>query len=99
LPRQNEEKKNNALRIYRSIHRSHVAKFGPQSREAAETVGLMSTIHTQQFNYKAAEKCLQDVLKWQISNLDEHHPAIANTENTIETLKQAINGEVRVFFQ
>jgi len=90
--------KNNALQIYRKMHNSLVAKFGSQSREAAEIIGLMSTIHMQQFNYKSAEKCLNDVLHWQTSNLDEHHPAISNTRFTIEKLKQAINGEVRVIF-
>jgi len=91
--------KNNALQIYRSIHKSQVEKFGPHSREAAETVGLMSTVHLQQFNYKAAEKCLVDVLQWQRTNLDEYHPAIKNTENTIEKLNLAKNGKLRVFFQ
>ena len=59
----------------------------------------MSTVYLQQFNYKAAEKCLVDVLQWQRTNLDEYHPAIKNTENTIEKLNLAVNGEVRVFFQ
>jgi len=91
--------KNNALQIYRSIHNSQVIKFGSKSWEVAETIGLMSTIHMQQFNYKAAEKCLKAVLNWQKLNLDKYHPAISNTKSIIEKLNQAVKGEIRIVFQ
>jgi uncharacterized coiled-coil DUF342 family protein len=72
--------------------RMQIEKFGSTSCEASETKGLMSVLYIQLGKYKEAHRCLKEVLKWQQRNLDKHHPALTNTENTIRKLRQAIKG-------
>jgi len=85
--------KSKALQIYKGVHRAQVGRFGAGSREAVETIGLMSVIYIQQGNFNDAIKCLFQVLTWQKANLDEHHLAIRNTKRTIRKLKQAVNAK------
>jgi len=80
-----------ALKIYKGIHRAQVRKFGAESREAVETIGLISVIHIQQRDYHEAIKCLYHVMEWQVANLDEHHLAIRNTKETIMKITQEIH--------
>eukprot|EP00978_Attheya_sp_CCMP212_P003518 scaffold7251_cov43-Attheya_sp.AAC.4 len=86
-----------ALQIYQGIYRSQEAKLGANSREAVETMGLMSVIHIQQCNYDEALTCLTAVLKWQQKTLDASHPAVQNTMETIEKIEQTLKGEVSVW--
>jgi len=81
-----------ALQVYKTLFRMQVEKFGTMSCEAIETKGLKSVLHIQLGQYKDAHRCLKEVLKWQHCHLDKHHPALTNTKNTIQKLRQAIKG-------
>ncbi len=81
-----------ALRMYQTLFRMQVEKFGEMSSEATETKGLKSVLYITLGEYKDANRCLKEVLKWQQHNLDKHHPALSNTKSTIRKLKQAIKG-------
>lgn len=83
--------KSKALQIYSCVHRAQIGRFGSDSREAVETIGLMSVLYIQQGNFNDAIKCLFQVLNWQKANLNEHHLAIRNTKRTIRKLKHAVD--------
>jgi uncharacterized protein YeaC (DUF1315 family) len=53
----------------------------------------MSVIYIQQKNHKSGIRCLGSVLQWQKQNLDKHHPAIKNTQETIAKMKQALSSK------
>jgi len=81
-----------ALMLYTSLFAMQIEKFGPMTFEAIETQGLMSMLYIQLGRYQEAQSCLKEVLKWQKLNLDKHHPALTNTNNTIKKLRRAIKG-------
>lgn len=83
--------KTNALQIYKSLLKLQTDKLGLECREAVETNGLMGVLYIQQSNYTVALRCLSEVAKWQQSNLDEHHPALKNTRETIKKVEMTIN--------
>lgn len=83
----------NAMQIYKSLYKLQSVKFGIESREVAETKGLMSVVHIQMGHHSVALRCLSDLLKWQQTNLDRHHPAIQNTKSSMEKLNSAVMGD------
>ncbi len=85
------------IQIYKSLFRTQKKKFGKASCEVTETKGMMSLLYIQLGQYKEAHRCLKDVRTWQKHNLDQHHPALTNTKNTIRKLKEAIRGAKESF--
>jgi len=77
--------------IYKTMHKRQTEKYGSKSRQAVETIGLMSVLHIQQSQFEEASGCLSKVLEWQTKYLDPHHPALKNTKATIHKLRQAIH--------
>ena len=81
-----------ALQLHQQILKKQIQKFGTSNREVAETKGLMGVLYIQLEDFKSASKCLDDVLLWQLSNLDDHHPAIKNTIQMLDRLKSDPRG-------
>lgn len=69
-----------------------VQKFGKTSSEVTETKGMMGLLYIKLGQYQEAHRCLKGVKSWQKHNLNEHHPALFNTRQTISKLKEAIKG-------
>lgn len=81
------------LKICKGVLRTQETKFGCQSREAVETIGLMGLLYCQNEDYRDALKCLSTVLKWQQKHLKAHNPAIRNTKDTIKKIERSVQGE------
>lgn len=78
------------IKIYKSLMRMQIEKFGSLSYQAIETRGLMSALHMKLGNHNDANVLLREVLRWQQRNLDMHHPALKNTHDNIKKLTKAI---------
>ena len=85
------------FQIYKSLKRIQINKFGSISSQATETKGLMAMLYIKLHKYKEANSLLKEVSTWQQQNLDENHPALANTQFTIRKLRQAIKGANQSF--
>ena len=86
-----------ALQMYKGVLRSQEAAYGPESREAIETCGIMGFLHKQLMDNQDALTALKRVEKWQTYNLSANDPATKHVKETLRKVQEKIQGEVSVW--
>mmetsp|Transcript_32829 Transcript_32829/g.75566 ORF Transcript_32829/g.75566 Transcript_32829/m.75566 type:complete len:96 (+) Transcript_32829:627-914(+) len=87
-----------AIQIYRGILRSQEIRYGAQSSQTMETLGILGFLYIQHKHDEEALKCLSSVLKWQqTSTTDPHHPCVKHVWDTVKKIEERIQGEVSVW--
>jgi hypothetical protein len=81
-----------ARKTFRTILRSQQARFGPESKLAVETTGMIGYLHMKEVELDDALKCMQSVQKWQKVNLQPSHPDARMANETIDDLEKCIKG-------
>lgn len=79
----------NGIHILQGCLRSQTAKFGKNSPEAVETVGLCGYLHARLNQYEESLQCFLQVRKWQKGNLPSGHPALKESKELIKFVEIA----------
>lgn len=77
----------NGILILQGCLRSQSAKFGKNSPETTETVGLCGFLHAKINQYEESLQCFLQVRKWQKGNLPSGHPALKESKELIKTVE------------
>lgn len=79
-----------ALNILQGCLRSQNARFGKESSDSIEIIGLMGYMYEKLDAHDDALKCLTTVKKWQKANLPNDHPSLAKTAETIDRIEDIL---------
>jgi tetratricopeptide (TPR) repeat protein len=88
LTRAQSNQTKNSLQILQSCLRSQTPRFGKESRECVDTIGMMGYLYFDLAAYDDALKCLLTVRRWQKANLASDHPASVRTIATLTQIEE-----------
>ena len=88
---------NKASQIFDSIRRSQAARFGTESQETVETIGMLAYVQIKEVDFDEALKGLKTVERWQAANLPPSHPAIRMTKGAIIAIEKCMKGTASVW--
>ena len=91
------ERYDKALRILKSIAKSHKARFGEESQQHVETLGMIGYMRFMLLEFEGALRDLQTVSDWQQSHMDELHPSVLMTENAIQSTQKCMEGKTSLW--
>ena len=89
-----------ALEILQRVSRSQKTKFGVESKEYIETVGVMGYFHIKLWNIHEGLKCLEQAERWQeeqegwvSTDGDTCHPCLMKTKESIAKIHDYKRGK------
>ena len=91
------ERYDKALRILKSIARSQKVRFGEDSQQYIETLGMIGYMRFMLLDFESALQDLQTVSAWQQSHMDELHPSVLMTESAIQSTQKCMEGKTSLW--
>jgi tetratricopeptide (TPR) repeat protein len=79
-----------ALQILGACLRTQNKRFGTESTQSIETLGMMAFIYAQQDSNEDALKCYSSVKRWQKTHIPNDHPSSVKTKERIRVLEEKI---------
>lgn len=86
-----------ALPIFRNILRHQEDRFGTDSEEYIETMGMIGCILAKDLEFEEAAKSLSTVIRWQKKHLSLSDSKILMTSRTLETVEDIKEGKISIW--
>lgn len=86
-----------ALPIFRNIIRHEEDRWGAESEEYIETMGMLGCILAKDLEFEEAAKSLSVVIKWQKHHLSRSDPKLRMTSRALETVEDITDGKISIW--
>ena len=97
LCRARQDKVKKALQLLQGCLRSKNARFGKDSPESIETLGMMGLMYEHLEMHEDALKCISAVRKWQRTNLPSNHASLRKTKQITDKLEDSLGKKFSIW--